>query len=123
MMAGLLVAPQGIGAMLTMPIAGALVDRMPVGRIVPFGFIGILVGMFGLAQSTEPEHVRTGRSSAWLFVMGLGMGATMMPIFTSALKTLKAARRRPWLDAAQRRAAGGQRHRHRGHLGRPDQRA
>ena len=33
--AGLLVAPQGIGAMLTMPIAGALVDRLPVGRIVP----------------------------------------------------------------------------------------
>ena len=25
-----------------------------------------------------------------LFVMGLGMGATMMPLFTSALKTLKA---------------------------------
>jgi len=28
---------------------------------------------------------------AWLFVTGLGMGATMMPLFTSALKTLKAA--------------------------------
>ena len=27
---------------------------------------------------------------AWLFVMGLGMGSTMMPLFTSALKTLKA---------------------------------
>ncbi|GAA3536183.1 multidrug resistance protein B [Aeromicrobium flavum] len=87
LMAGLLVAPQGIGAMLTMPIAGALVDRIPVGRIVPFGFIGILVGMFGLATSTDPGtpywHI-----IGWLFVMGLGMGGTMMPIFTSALKTL-----------------------------------
>ena len=35
--AGLLIAPQGIGAMMTMPIAGALVDKFPVGRIVPFG--------------------------------------------------------------------------------------
>ncbi|MCD9154111.1 DHA2 family efflux MFS transporter permease subunit [Aeromicrobium duanguangcaii] len=87
LMAGLLVAPQGIGAMLTMPIAGALVDRIPVGRIVPFGFLGILVGMLGLAQSTDPGtpywHI-----IGWLFVMGLGMGGTMMPIFTSALKTL-----------------------------------
>lgn len=86
--AGLLIAPQGLGAMLTMPIAGTLTDKMPVGRIVPFGFIGILVGLFGLSQSTDPStpywHI-----IGWLFVMGLGMGSTMMPIFTSALKTLK----------------------------------
>src|SRR4051794_12483589 len=37
--AGLLVAPQGIGAMLTMPIAGTLSDRFPVGRIAPFGLL------------------------------------------------------------------------------------
>ncbi len=87
--AGLLVAPQGLGAMLTMPVAGTLVDRMPIGRIVPFGFVGIIVGVVGLATSTDPGtplwHIM-----AWLFVMGLGMGGTMMPIFTSALKTLKA---------------------------------
>jgi EmrB/QacA subfamily drug resistance transporter len=84
--AGLLVAPQGIGAMVTMPIAGRLVDKMPVGRIVPFGLLGIIIGMFGLTQVTAttpyPQLIIT------LFVMGLGMGATMMPTFTSALKTL-----------------------------------
>ncbi len=84
--AGLLVAAQGVGAMLTMPIAGALTDRLPVGRIVPFGLLGILIGMFGLtqlgAETPYPAIV------AALFVMGLGMGATMMPIMTSALKTL-----------------------------------
>jgi EmrB/QacA subfamily drug resistance transporter len=84
--AGLLVAPQGIGAMVTMPIAGRLVDKMPVGRIVPFGLVGIIIGMFGLTQVTSttpyPELI------AMLFVMGLGMGASMMPLFTSALKTL-----------------------------------
>ena len=88
--AGLLVAPQGIGAMLTMPIAGALSDRIPVGRIVPFGFIGILVGVFGVSQSTDPG-TSNWTIMGWLFVTGLGMGATMMPLFTSALKTLKAA--------------------------------
>src|SRR6188472_3156045 len=82
--AGLLVAPQGIGAMITMPIAGSQVDKHPIGRIVPFG----LIGMFGLTQltATTPYPVII----AELFVMGLGMGATMMPLFTSALKTLKA---------------------------------
>jgi len=87
--AGLLVAPQGIGAMLTMPIAGALTDKIPVGRIVPFGLVFIAAAMAGLTQisSTTPYSVMI----ALLFVMGLGMGGTMMPIMTSALKTLRAA--------------------------------
>jgi EmrB/QacA subfamily drug resistance transporter len=86
--AGLLVAPQGIGAMLTMPIAGTLSDKFPVGRIVPFGLVFIAVGMAGLTQisSTTSYPVLIGL----LFIMGLGMGSTMMPIMTSALKTLRA---------------------------------
>lgn len=84
--AGLLVAPQGIGAMVTMPIAGALSDRFPVGRIVPVGLVLIISAMFSLTTitSTTPYTVLI----AILFVMGLGMGATMMPIMTSAMKTL-----------------------------------
>ncbi|TWE10204.1 DHA2 family efflux MFS transporter permease subunit [Rudaeicoccus suwonensis] len=86
-MAGLLVAAQGIGAMCTMPIGGMLADKMPIGRIVPFGLVLIIVGMFALTRITST-------TSYWyilpvLFVMGLGMGGTMMPIMTSALKTLK----------------------------------
>ncbi|MFT4081291.1 MAG: DHA2 family efflux MFS transporter permease subunit [Nocardioides sp.] len=85
--AGLLVAPQGLGAMLTMPIAGTLADRVPIGRITPIGLVVILVGLFGLTQigATTPFIW----IMATLFVMGLGMGATMMPLFTAALKTLK----------------------------------
>ena len=85
--AGLLVAPQGIGAMVTMPIAGGLADRFPVGRIVPFGLLTITAGMCALTQisSTTPY----GQIIAVLFVLGLGMGATMMPIMTSALRTLR----------------------------------
>jgi EmrB/QacA subfamily drug resistance transporter len=87
--AGLLVAPQGIGAMLTMPIAGALTDKFPVGRIVPFGLVFIAAGMYGLTHITSTTSYTT--LIALLFVMGLGMGSTMMPIMTSALKTLRAA--------------------------------
>ncbi len=84
--AGLLVAPQGIGAMVTMPIAGALSDKFPVGRIVPVGLVLIIAGMFSLTQITSTTAFPV--LIAILFVMGLGMGATMMPIMTSALKTL-----------------------------------
>ncbi|YAL83179.1 DHA2 family efflux MFS transporter permease subunit [Dermacoccaceae bacterium W4C1] len=84
--AGLLVAPQGLGAMITMPIAGALVDKFPVGRIAPVGLVLIIGGMFALTRITEDTSY--GYLIAVLFVMGLGMGATMMPIMTSALKTL-----------------------------------
>ncbi|WP_377644354.1 DHA2 family efflux MFS transporter permease subunit [Oryzobacter terrae] len=84
--AGWLMAVQGLGAMVTMPIAGALTDKLPVGRIVPFGLLGITGGMFALTQldgSTSYAYILTV-----LFIMGLGMGATMMPLMTSALKTL-----------------------------------
>jgi EmrB/QacA subfamily drug resistance transporter len=84
--AGLLVAPQGLGAMLTMPLAGTLADRLPVGRIVPFGLLVITGGMFTLTQIDATTSY--GVLIAILFVMGLGMGGTMMPIMTSALRTL-----------------------------------
>lgn len=85
--AGWLMAVQGVGAMITMPIAGALMDKLPVGRIVPFGLVLIIGGMFALTQltATTPYSLIL----PVLFVMGMGMGATMMPLMTSALKTLK----------------------------------
>jgi EmrB/QacA subfamily drug resistance transporter len=84
--AGLLVAPQGIGAMLTMPLAGALVDKHPVGRIVPIGIVLIVLGMAGMTQIEADTSYKL--LIGYLFVMGLGMGMTMMPLFTTALKTL-----------------------------------
>ncbi|MEU7904959.1 DHA2 family efflux MFS transporter permease subunit [Actinoplanes sp. NPDC049118] len=84
--AGLLMAPQGIGAMLTMPIAGALADKIPVGRTVPFAMALIAAGFFTFTQvGTDTSYWLLCGS---LFVMGLGMGGTMMPIMTSALRTL-----------------------------------
>jgi EmrB/QacA subfamily drug resistance transporter len=84
--AGLLMAPQGLGAMVTMPIAGMLADKIPVGRTVPFAMALIATGFFAFTQvGTDTSYVLLCGS---LFVMGLGMGGTMMPIMTSALRTL-----------------------------------
>ena len=85
--AGLLMAPQGIGAMVTMPIAGMLADKIPVGRTVPFAMALIAAGFFTFTQvGTDTSYLLLCGS---LFVMGLGMGGTMMPIMTSALRTLQ----------------------------------
>lgn len=84
--AGLLLAPQGLGAMVSMPIAGNLVDRMGPGKIVMFGIALMSAGMAVFTQlgADTPYALLLGA----LFVMGLGMGCTMMPIMTAAMQTL-----------------------------------
>ena len=72
-----------------MQIAGRLTDRTGVGRIVPVGLILVALSFLGLTQLE-------GDTSYWafgglLFVMGLGMGATMMPTFSGAMQTLRRA--------------------------------
>jgi EmrB/QacA subfamily drug resistance transporter len=86
--AGLLLAPQGIGAMITMPIAGILADKIGPGKIVLVGIAVITVGM-GMFTQLDADTSYTYLMSA-LFIMGLGMGGTMMPIMSAALATLKA---------------------------------
>ena len=54
--AGLLLAPQGIGAMLTMPVAGVLADRIGPGKIVLTGIAVITVGM-GDVHPARGRHV------------------------------------------------------------------
>jgi EmrB/QacA subfamily drug resistance transporter len=84
--AGLLIAPQGLGAMLTMPIAGRFVDKIGPGKIVMVGIALISVGTVFFTQ-LEADTSYVAMCGA-LFVMGLGMGCTMMPIMTAAIQTL-----------------------------------
>jgi EmrB/QacA subfamily drug resistance transporter len=86
---GLLLAPQGFGAMIAMPIAGRLTDRTGVGRIVPVGLVLVALSFLGLTQLASDTSYWT--FGALLFVMGLGMGATMMPTFSGAMQTLRRA--------------------------------
>ncbi|MDQ3874829.1 MAG: DHA2 family efflux MFS transporter permease subunit [Actinomycetota bacterium] len=83
---GLLMVPQGVGAALAMPIAGALTDRLGARRVVP---AGIVVGLLGTAAYTQ---ISAG-TSYWylalaLFVIGLGLGATIMPSMAVAYQAV-----------------------------------
>jgi EmrB/QacA subfamily drug resistance transporter len=84
--AGLLIAPQGIGAALVMPISGRLTDRLGGGRVALFG-ISVMtlatVPLVGVAPTS---------SYAWLAVVllirGIGFGCSMMPAMASAYAVL-----------------------------------
>jgi len=83
---GWLVAPQGFAAMLTMPVAGFLADKIGPGKVVLAGLVGDTAGMGMLAfigADTSYAYIITA-----FVIMGLGMGATMMPVFTAALASL-----------------------------------
>ncbi|GLY18398.1 DHA2 family efflux MFS transporter permease subunit [Kineosporia rhizophila] len=84
---GLLLAPQGVGAMIAMPIAGTLVDRTGVGRVAPVGLLCVALSFVGLTRITAD----TGywELSGYLFLMGVGMGFSMMPLMTGAMQTLR----------------------------------
>jgi EmrB/QacA subfamily drug resistance transporter len=87
--AGLLLAPQGLGAATMMPIAGIATDRLGAGRIVPFGIVLLLLGTFAYTQLTaDTSYWLLGTS---LYVRGLGLGATMMPTMSAALAPLSKA--------------------------------
>jgi len=86
---GLLLAPQGLGAMLAMPISGRLADKTAVGRIVPFGLLTIGASFLALTQlEADTSYWAFG---AVLFVQGIGMGFSMMPLFSGAMQTLRSA--------------------------------
>ena len=84
--AGLILAPQGIGAMLTMPLAGVLADRIGPGKVVLTGMTLVTIGMAMFTQLTDTTSYTMLLGA--LFVMGLGMGGTMMPMMAAALATL-----------------------------------
>jgi EmrB/QacA subfamily drug resistance transporter len=86
---GLLLAPQGIGAMLMMPLAGRLTDRTGIGKVVIPGFA--LVGISTLVLTQLGGDTSYWLIEAVLFVMGLGMGLSMMPLFSGAMQTLRQA--------------------------------
>ncbi|MGN6160403.1 MAG: DHA2 family efflux MFS transporter permease subunit [Marmoricola sp.] len=79
-------APQGVGAMLTMPLGGVLADKMGPGKIVLTGLVLDTIGMgfFAATSATTGYPFML----AGLIVMGLGMGMTMMPIMSAALAKL-----------------------------------
>jgi EmrB/QacA subfamily drug resistance transporter len=103
---GLLMIPQGIGSMLMMPVAGILSDRTGSGKISPFGMI--IIGASVLWLTGVGAHTAYWKLEIDLFINGLGLGLTMMPIFTGAIQTIKtsqAARASALLNVIQQASA------------------
>jgi EmrB/QacA subfamily drug resistance transporter len=84
--AGLLLAPQGVGAAMAMPIAGRITDQVGAGRIVPGGLVLALLGTFTYTQLTADTSYTLLAVSLW--VRGIGLGMTMMPSMAAAYQTL-----------------------------------
>ncbi|MEA2479434.1 MAG: hypothetical protein QOJ07_1356 [Thermoleophilaceae bacterium] len=87
--AGLLMAPQGVGAALAMPIAGRLTDRVGGGRIAFVGIAVMTLGTlpFAFLQADTPYGLLAGL----LVIRGFGLGSSMMPSMAAAYATLSAA--------------------------------
>ena len=82
----ILLIPQGVGAMISMPVAGRLTDKYGPGRFVLSGIVLIALSMVMFTQLTSTTPIPL--LLATLFVTGLGMGMTMMPIMSAAMATL-----------------------------------
>jgi EmrB/QacA subfamily drug resistance transporter len=85
--AGLLMAADALGAIVSMPIATRLADKMGPGRIVLIGLTLLGIGMFSLTQIQSDTPLWFIECT--LFVTGLGKGATMMPSVSAALSSLQ----------------------------------
>lgn len=86
LVAGLLLAPQGIGAALVMRGAGAITDRSGPRRIVPIGIAIMALSTLPFAfVTTSTSEVLLGLT---LFVRGMGLGLSMMPIIAASYADL-----------------------------------
>jgi EmrB/QacA subfamily drug resistance transporter len=87
--AGLLLAPQGLGAALSMPLGGRLTDRVGPGRVVPVGLAVVILGTIPFTQ-LSPSTSYALLAGA-LFVRGLGFGWTLTPAMAAAYRNLSRA--------------------------------
>jgi len=80
--AGLLLAPQGIGAACVMRWAGSVTDRLGPRRVVPFGILLMAVATIPFAfVTTSTSEVLLALT---LFARGIGLGLSMMPVTAAA---------------------------------------
>jgi len=100
---GLLLAPQGLGAAVVMPLAGKIADRRGGGMLALIGVVVTTIATvpFGLIGAST--------SIAWLcvamFVRGMGIGLAFMPAMTAAFAALdrsELADATPQLNVLQR---------------------
>jgi EmrB/QacA subfamily drug resistance transporter len=83
---GLLLAPQGLGMALVMPLAGKLTDRLGGGPLALFGVIVTTITTipFGLIGA----HTSVAYLSVAMFLRGVGIGFAFMPAMAAAFASL-----------------------------------
>ena len=80
---GLVLGVQGVGAMLTMPVAGKLTDRSGARPVVLAGIVLVAVGTVPFALDAPGWLLTLG-----LALRGVGMGATLMPAMAAGYAAL-----------------------------------
>ncbi len=101
--AGLLLAPQGIGAAIAMHFSGRLTDRVGGGPVVLCGLLVLALGTFPFTQVGADTPY--GLLGVAVMVRGIGLGFTMMPAMASAYALLQrhqVPRATPMLNVLQR---------------------
>ena len=103
LIAGLLVAPQGLGAVVGIHFGGRATDRYGGGRVVVVGLAFLLVGTAIFTQ--VGAHTSYWLIGGALVLRGIGLGGSMMPAMAAAYATLKrnqVPRATPALNVLQR---------------------
>jgi len=82
MQTGLLLVPQGLGAAVTISLAGYLTDRVGARRVVP---VGVLLALAGTGWYSQiGAHTPYWMLLLALFLIGAGLGATITPAMAAA---------------------------------------
>jgi MFS family permease len=86
LVAGLLMAPQGLGAAMVMPFAGRLTDRVGGGRVAVVGLTIMTIATLPFAFVSEDTSYPL--LAGLLVLRGIGLGSTMMPSMAAAYAVL-----------------------------------
>ena len=86
---GVLLGPQGIGAALALPLAGWLTDKIGARAVTSAGLLIAMLGTLAYTQvgATTADAYLAGA----LFVIGIGLGATVTPSMAAAFAAVSRA--------------------------------
>jgi MFS transporter, DHA2 family, multidrug resistance protein len=85
---GLHMIPQGLGAMVTMPLAGTLMDKRGPRNVLLVGVTLISIGLSVFAYGAWQQQQYVPILLVGLVITGMGLGCTMTPLSGSAVQTL-----------------------------------
>jgi MFS family permease len=85
---GLQLIPQGLGAMLTMPLAGTLMDKRGPRNVLLVGITLVSTGLTVFAYGAWKQADYLPILLIGLVITGIGLGCTLTPLSGAAVQTL-----------------------------------